>query len=328
MTKTPSTHIWPEMANQIGCDVATIKAIFEVEASGRFFNSDGTLVRRFEPHHFPRQHWAELGFNPGNKAPWRASLALSTRVRRRMFAQAEQINAEAAYDASSWGAPQIMGFNAELAGFPSATAMLRGMQDADNQIRAFVNFCIGAGLDGHMRSQDWLSFARGYNGNGQAPVYARKIESAYRRHSGGQPSSTVMRIGHRGDAVAQLQENLKALGYDVAVDGHYGNETASAVREFQRSMSLTVDGIAGNRTQRALVEAGAEPVVAPRDERDATEEEDKMDKLIERGTAVLGSGGAVGLLTGVSERAQEILVGGIVLGAIALAVLFILRKKS
>lgn len=329
MSSQPSMTIWREMADLIGCDVATIKAVFEVEASGRFYNRDGSLVRRFEPHHFPQRFWPTLGFSPNGRAPWRASLALSTSARRRMFDHAEQLAAEAAYEASSWGAPQIMGFNHDLAGHDSATRMVRTFErSADDQIRAFVAFCINANLDGALRSQDWHRFAAGYNGNGQAAVYAGKIESAYRRHSGGNPSSAVLRVGMRGDAVGQLQERLVAVGYEIDVDGVYGNQTVAAVRDFQRVNDLAVDGIAGAVTQRTLVAKGQDPIVPPRSERDATDEENKMDKLIERGTAVLGSGGAVGLVTGLGERAQEIMVGGLVLGAVALVVLYILRKKA
>jgi hypothetical protein len=52
-----------------------------------------------------------------------------------------------------------------------------------------------------------------------------------------------------GEAVRELQEQLKALGYDPgAVDGVYGEQTAGAVRRFQQAVGLDVDGVVGQQT--------------------------------------------------------------------------------
>lgn len=328
-SKFPSTSIWLEMAERIGCDVATIKAVFEVEAAGKFFESNGKLPRRFEPHHFPEQFWPRIGFNPGKKTPWRASLAMSTSARRRAFDQSEQINAEATYKAASWGAPQIMGFNHRLTDHQTAAAMVVDMETgADAQIRAFVAFVENAGLATHLRSQNWLAFAAGYNGNGQAPVYARKIESAYRRQSGGSPSARVLRLGQSSQAVHELQLQLLAQGYDLTADGIFGAETLEAVRSFQAAHSLVVDGVAGAATQRAIVDEGGEPLHLTRAEKPETAEQGTMDTIIKHGSTVLGSGGAVTLLTQLNDTTQTLLVGGLVVGGLALAALFILRKAS
>ena len=63
----------------------------------------------------------------------------------------------------------------------------------------------------------------------------------------------MLREGDEGDAVRQLQERLRELGYDVSsATGYYGTETAAAVRQFQTNNSLTADGIAGQGTQERL----------------------------------------------------------------------------
>jgi peptidoglycan hydrolase-like protein with peptidoglycan-binding domain len=57
--------------------------------------------------------------------------------------------------------------------------------------------------------------------------------------------------------VAALQVAMNALGlYPHPVDGISGPWTESAVRSFQASRGLTVDGVAGPRTRRALVKRG------------------------------------------------------------------------
>ena len=57
----------------------------------------------------------------------------------------------------------------------------------------------------------------------------------------------------RGDDVAELQQRLSALGFDTGrVDGIFGTLTARALGEFQRNVSLPVDGILGASTLREL----------------------------------------------------------------------------
>jgi N-acetylmuramoyl-L-alanine amidase len=57
----------------------------------------------------------------------------------------------------------------------------------------------------------------------------------------------------RGDDVADLQQRLSALGFDTGrVDGIYGGLTSSALADFQRNVSVPVDGILGAATLREL----------------------------------------------------------------------------
>lgn len=64
---------------------------------------------------------------------------------------------------------------------------------------------------------------------------------------------TLLSIGSRGSAVRSLQQKLQAAGYRTGgVDGQYGVRTAQAVRAFQRSKGLEVDGKVGPQTLRAL----------------------------------------------------------------------------
>lgn len=66
--------------------------------------------------------------------------------------------------------------------------------------------------------------------------------------------------GSRGEAVERLQRDLNRRlrpPPDLAVDGIFGANTQRAVRDFQRSRSLKVDGIVGPKTWAALeAEAG------------------------------------------------------------------------
>ena len=64
----------------------------------------------------------------------------------------------------------------------------------------------------------------------------------------------LLRFGDRGPLVELLQTALQRARYDVgAVDGIFGAGTQNAVSAFQRAQGLRVDGIAGPRTQQALM---------------------------------------------------------------------------
>ncbi len=69
----------------------------------------------------------------------------------------------------------------------------------------------------------------------------------------------TLRRGMRGSEVERLQEKLKEAGFNPgAIDGHFGKATDRAVRAFQASEDLLVDGVVGPRTL-ALLAADIEP---------------------------------------------------------------------
>ena len=63
----------------------------------------------------------------------------------------------------------------------------------------------------------------------------------------------LSKYGSRGSEVTQIQTKLKRWGYyNGNIDGIYGSQTQEAVRYFQRKNGLTVDGIAGPATLKAM----------------------------------------------------------------------------
>jgi len=64
----------------------------------------------------------------------------------------------------------------------------------------------------------------------------------------------VIKKGAKGNITKLLQEKLVKLGYSTnGVDGIFGSGTHSAVREFQKTRGLSVDGIVGQNTWRKLL---------------------------------------------------------------------------
>jgi hypothetical protein len=64
----------------------------------------------------------------------------------------------------------------------------------------------------------------------------------------------LLRVGDRGDMVAELQRRLVLAGHlkETLVTGYFGNLTLAAVRAFQRESRLVDDGIVGPQTWAAL----------------------------------------------------------------------------
>jgi peptidoglycan hydrolase-like protein with peptidoglycan-binding domain len=57
-----------------------------------------------------------------------------------------------------------------------------------------------------------------------------------------------------GPAVAQMQELLRAHGFQIRVDGDYGWRTETAVKSFQRQHGIRIDGIVGLETWTKLMQ--------------------------------------------------------------------------
>lgn len=71
-----------------------------------------------------------------------------------------------------------------------------------------------------------------------------------------QAAAPTIRAGSKNDAVKWLQRKLNYLGYKCgSVDGIFGAKTDAAVRAFQRAKKLSIDGIVGQNTWKALLTA-------------------------------------------------------------------------
>ena len=64
----------------------------------------------------------------------------------------------------------------------------------------------------------------------------------------------TLKKGASGNITKLLQEKLVTLGYSTnGVDGIFGSGTYSAIREFQKTRGLSIDGIVGRNTWRKLL---------------------------------------------------------------------------
>jgi hypothetical protein len=317
------------IAEEIDVPAAALRALIAVEASGRWYLSDGSLPRRFEPHHLPAAVQRAIGWGGG----WRDSLALAVRRREALFRAALAADQAATLSATSWGAPQIMGMHAKRLGYGSVQAMVGHFAaSAHAQVLGLARFIDAHGLASAMRAQDWPTVARVYNGSGQADVYARKLEAAWRRETG-QRSAEVLRVGSAGPSVRDLQAQI-----GLPVDGSFGPETGAAVRDYQRKAGLPQDGIVGARTWASLRDRA--PASAPMPEpRAQASSGDALMRGVAKASAAVGvtatavtqiSGAAGEVLDRLSPGVQEgVIVGALILSAVAAAGwIFSQRRKA
>ena len=175
-------------AKILGCNVATIKAVAEVEAPRGGFNPDDTPVTLFEGHKFSKftqgQHDAA---HPDLSYPrWTRNFYGKTwQQEQDRLQRAMALDREAALCSASWGKFQIMGFNYALAGFITAQKFVNAMYKSEGeQLLAFVQFCKSSGLQGALKARDWDTFAAGYNGPAYAENrYDEKLAGAYSKYS-------------------------------------------------------------------------------------------------------------------------------------------------
>lgn len=62
----------------------------------------------------------------------------------------------------------------------------------------------------------------------------------------------MLKYGDKGPEVTEVQKLLSLLGYDLVIDGEFGDKTLRSLKAFQKKLGLTVDGLAGPQTIEAL----------------------------------------------------------------------------
>lgn len=64
----------------------------------------------------------------------------------------------------------------------------------------------------------------------------------------------ILKRGHKGTGVLDLQNRLKYIGYEIETDGDFGPATEKMVIKFQETHGLKPDGIVGDKTMEAISE--------------------------------------------------------------------------
>ena len=119
--------------------LAKLLAIIEVESSGSGFGKDGRLLVQFEPNVFSRRSGVPL--DKLNKWTWDENKVDVQSKEWLAFEDASKLNPTIAMESTSWGLPQIMGFNFKLAGYQDVKSMVESFKVSEyNQIKGLLNF--------------------------------------------------------------------------------------------------------------------------------------------------------------------------------------------
>lgn len=175
-------------AAALQCESAAIWAVCDIESAGGGFLPDKRPKMLFEAHVFgrlTRHRWD--GSHPNiSAAAWnRALYGAAGAHQYDRLAEAIALDRGAALQAASWGMFQILGMNYAACGFAGVEDYVAAMCLGEGaQLAAFAAFCRSGGLDRLLRAHDWVRFALGYNGPGEAENgYDAKLAAAYRRRS-------------------------------------------------------------------------------------------------------------------------------------------------
>lgn len=237
--RIPDDAAYFEASVELGCELAAIKAVAEVESAGDPFMADGRPRILFERHIFSsrtgRVHdAAHPDISSRSAGGYKGGTAEYSRL-----AAAIALDRKSALESASWGKFQVMGFNHMICGYDTVETFVDAMcASEENQLDAFVSFVKANRLDRPLRARDWAAFARGYNG----PAYKKndydtKMASTYRR------LSSATGGGFRVETVRDLQVALNFLGANAGdADGMMGPNTRAAIKRFQAQTRLAETG--------------------------------------------------------------------------------------
>lgn len=192
MSRTLSEEDFARAAARIGCHVAAVKAVAEVESVKGPFNPDGSLPTLFEGHWFSKLTRGRYDkSHPEISYPkWTRQFYGNWQKEQARLIQASSLDRDAALKSTSWGQFQIMGFNHLYAGFSDAEDMVHAMGlSAGAQLDAFVELICSDrfSLADEMQAfpQDWAiqNFPRVYNGPSyKANQYDLKLRNSFMKH--------------------------------------------------------------------------------------------------------------------------------------------------
>ena len=256
-------------AERSNIESSLIKTTFTIEAGASGFNADGSLKSLYERHllhaevkergldlkAISRVLGSELisywrgGYKGGIAEYWRLQQVI------RGLAQFMPIDdaIEIALRCTSWGRPQILGKNCELAGYSTATEMVIAMHANEKaHLDAFISFIEKSGLDKPLREKDFTAFAKGYNGKsccekGSKRDYSALLAAEYRRISGNteplKPLNKSRTVQGTATGIAASGAGLGAIASEVKgyIDGV--TEKLQGTQEQINSITDSVTGI-------------------------------------------------------------------------------------
>ena len=160
------------IADELGVEVAAIKAVVKIEAGPKLegFWAPGVPVANYVQSLFNKYNAKTKGRKLKDA---RVPTGLSGYALKEWtsLTNARKINADAADMGTYWGMFQIGGFNYKLCGCKNVEEMVEKICESEfSQLKMFAVFIQNAGMLDALKKKDWVTFARKYNG----PSYAKR----------------------------------------------------------------------------------------------------------------------------------------------------------
>ncbi len=170
-----------EVAEELGVEVAAIKAVVEIEAGAKhegfwangkpIINFDLSMFRKFASRNkinlsrYQRSH--AVVFAKPNRARYGSYQA----AQQARLDAARTIDDKTAIEGTFWGMFQLGGFNWKVCGTSSPDEFVRLMSRSErDQLELFAEFIRETGMLPLLKAKNWSAFARRFNG----PSYARR----------------------------------------------------------------------------------------------------------------------------------------------------------
>lgn len=188
MAKTPLQYEdFLDDAATLGCEVAAIQAVAEVESGGSTgFCPDDFPKTLFEGHYFSKLTKGKYdnAYPTISYPKWtRQFYGKGWQAERARLELAMSLDRNAALMSASWGTFQVMGANFAVCGYKTIQQFVNAMcKDSNAHLAAFTQFIIENGLQDELIDHRWDDFARIYNGPGQVPTYSVKLAKAYDKY--------------------------------------------------------------------------------------------------------------------------------------------------
>lgn len=158
-------EMYVSMAKALNCEPAAIKAVVMSETKQSPFDASGRPTILYERHYFSKltdQKYDKSHPDISGK-PYEHYGKFSEQYDK--LNKAIALDRSAALQSASWGAFQIMGSNYSTSGYANIEAFVQGMNTISGQVYAFVNHVSHTPtLLNAIRTKNWASFARYYNG--------------------------------------------------------------------------------------------------------------------------------------------------------------------
>lgn len=183
--KTLIEQDFKNAAQQLGCEVAAIKAVAETESRGDGFLASGEPKILFERHKFFKYTNGKFAKTHPDLCNKNAGGYGKESEQHKKLARAIALDRNAALMSCSWGKFQVMGFNWEPLGYKSVQDFVNKMYDNEAEhLDSFVRYINSFGLRSAIQKKNWALFAKLYNGPDYAKNnYDKKMAAFYLQFS-------------------------------------------------------------------------------------------------------------------------------------------------